>query len=294
MQPRATWKGTLNVSLVSLSVKAYSSSNSQAEAVTLHQLHEGCGARIRYQKVCPQHGPVPGDEIVMGYEHTPTQHVVIDLEQLDQLRNQHQLRAIRIDSFVEAGTIGALYDAGKHYYLLPDGPTAQLPYALLVQAMRARGAEAVAQVVLSRREQLVLVRPQGDLLLMTVLKYAAQVRRPEKFAQQLSAAPAISAEQRELAETLIGQHTTSKFDLSQYQDPYAEKLVQLVEAQLEGQALIAPPESEPPAVLNLIQALRQSVAQTTNSRTPTKGNDRQRKKPAPKTSSRRRARKKSA
>ena len=83
----------------------------------------------------------------MGYEHAPQQHVVIDLAELDLLRSQQQLRALRIDAFIEEGLVSPLYFTDKHYYLLPDGPTAQLPYALLVQAMLARGVQAVAQGV---------------------------------------------------------------------------------------------------------------------------------------------------
>ena len=139
MHVRTTWKGSLNVSLLSLRVKAYSTTAPQGETVQLHQLHAACQSRIRYHKVCPEHGEVPTDQIVMGYEQAPQQHVVIDLAELDRLRSQQQLRAIRIDTFVAAGVIGPLYFTDKHYYLLPDGPTAQLPYSLLVQAMGAKG-----------------------------------------------------------------------------------------------------------------------------------------------------------
>ncbi len=167
----------------------------------------------------------------MGYEHAPHQHVVIDLGELDRLRSQQQLRALRIDRFVEAGLISPLYFTDKHYYLLPDGPTAQLPYTLLVQAMYARRVQAVAQGVLAKREQLILLRVGPEnLLLMTVLKYAGQVRSPAPFAEQLLTAPAPAAEERALAEALVEQRTCRKFDLARYQDEYAEKLQQLIEA----------------------------------------------------------------
>ena len=217
MHLRTTWKGSLNVSLLSLRVKAYSTAAPQGETVQLHQLHAACQSRIRYHKVCPQHGQVPTDQIVMGYEQAPQQHVVIDLAELDRLRSQQQLRAIRIDTFVAAGVISPLYFTDKHYYLLPDGPTAQLPYSLLVQAMGARGVQAVAQGVLAKREQLILLRvDQQNLLLMTVLKYAAQVRSPAPFAEQLSAAPPPAAEERALAEALVDQRTCREFDLARY------------------------------------------------------------------------------
>ncbi len=126
MHLRTTWKGSLNVSLVSLRVKAYASSTPAQAAVHLHQLHAECQSRIRYQKVCSQHGTIPNDQIVMGYEHAPDQHVIIDLADLDRLRSPQQLRSVRIDTFVEEGLISPLYFTDKHYYLLPDGPAAQL------------------------------------------------------------------------------------------------------------------------------------------------------------------------
>ncbi len=208
MHLRTTWEGSLNVSLVSLRVKAYTTAAPQQEAVQLHQLHASCQSRIRYQKVCPQHGPVPGDQIVMGYEQAPQQHVVIDLAELDRLRTQQQLRALRIDTFVEAGLISPLYFTDKHYYLLPDGPTAQLPYTLLIQAMGARHVQAVARGVLAKREQLLLLRVNSEnLLLMTVLKYADQVRSAAIFAEELPQAPTPAAEERALAEALVDQQT---------------------------------------------------------------------------------------
>ncbi len=261
MHLRATWKGSLNVSLVSLRVQAYTTAASQPEGVQLHQLHHSCQSRIRYQKVCPQHGVVPPDQIVMGYEHAPHQHVVIDLGELDRLRSAQQLRALHIDTFVAAGAVSPLYFTEKHSYLLPDGPAAQLPYALLVQAMAARRVQAVAQGVLAKREQLVLLRVHPEqLLLMTVLKYAAQVRPPALFAEQLPAAPPPAAEERALAETLVEQRTCREFDLARYQDEYAGKLQQLVEAKVNGQSVPAAKEHEPGQALSLMEALRKSVA----------------------------------
>ncbi len=297
MQLRTTWKGSLNVSLVSLRVKAYSTASSDKEAVHLHQLHGSCQSRIRYQKVCPQHGPVASDQIVMGYEHAPQQHVVIDLAELDLLRSQQQLRALRIDTFIEEGLISPLYFTDKHYYLLPDGPTAQLPYALLVQAMGARHVQAVARGVLAKREQLLLLRVDpANLLLMTVLKYADQVRSAAPLAEQLPEAPPADAEERALAEALVDQQTCRKFDLAAYQDEYTEKLLQLIESKVSGQALTAAQEHEPGQVLSLMEALRESVAQNDRTVTGRKSNGRLRKKVATtkKAGSRRRASKKSA
>ncbi len=297
MHVRTTWKGSLNVSLVSLRVKAYTTAASDKEAVHLHQLHGSCQSRIRYQKVCPQHGVVAGDQIVMGYEQAPQQHVVIDLAELDLLRSQQQLRALRIDTFIEQGLISPLYFTDKHYYLLPDGPTAHLPYKLLVQAMGARHVQAVARGVLAKREQLLLLRVNSEnLLLMTVLKYADQVRSPAVFAEQLPAAASPAAEEQALAEASVDQQTRREFDLAAYQDEYTEKLLQLIEAKVNGQALTAVKEHEPGQVLSLMEALRESVAPSDPKAAGRKPGGRLRKKVATtrKAGSRRRSSKKSA
>ncbi len=262
MNARATWKGSLHVSLLAVRVKAYTSSISQQQTIHLHQLHRDCQNRIRYQKVCPVHGPLESDQIVMGYEHAPHQHVEIDLSELDQLRSEHELRAIRIATFVDRGRITPLYYGEKHYYLLPDGPAAQLAYSLLVQAMLARNAEAVAHVVLSKREQLVLLRPlDQNLLVMTCLKYAEQVRVPETFAEALAGAPPVPEEELQLAESLVAQQTCLDFDLAHYKDQYAEKLAQLVDAKVQGRDLPAAQEDQPGQILSLIEALQASVEQ---------------------------------
>ena len=127
--------------------------------------------------------------------------------------------------------------------------------------LAARRAEAIGQVVLSKREQLVLVRPLEKLLSMTVLRYASQVRLPETFAAELPAGE-IDQQELELAGRLIESRTPGEFDLGQYKDAYAEKLLQLVEAKVQGKQLVAPPVEEPRMVVNLMEALRASVAQS--------------------------------
>jgi DNA end-binding protein Ku len=119
----SSWKGYLKISLVSVPVKAYTASSSSAK-VSLNQLHAGCNNRIQYKKTCPVHGEVAAAEIVSGYEYTKGQYVVIDTDELEKLRTESD-RSINVTTFVTADTIDPLYDSGKNYYLLPDGPVGQ-------------------------------------------------------------------------------------------------------------------------------------------------------------------------
>src|SRR5690242_2591822 len=136
MPPRSTWKGYLKVSLVSVPVKAYSASTSGGGEVRLNQLHEECHSRIQYKKTCPIHGEVPNDQIVSAYEYSKGQYVVIDPEEVDKLRTPDE-KAVNIDAFIPPDSVDPTYFSGQSYYLVPDGPVGQKPYALLLEGMIA-------------------------------------------------------------------------------------------------------------------------------------------------------------
>lgn len=258
MAPRASWKGFLNLSLVSVPVKAYSAANS-ASHIQLNQLHSACNSRIRQKLVCPVCGDLERDEIVKGYEYAKDQYVVIDLDELEKLRAEDEGKAIKIDAFVDPAAINPIHFSESNYYLLPDGPAGQKPYALLHKAMVEKQLSCVANVVLHNKEQLVLVRPLDKVLCMTVLRYANEVKVTSSFDDELVPAT-ISDAEFQLAATLIDETTTETFDLAKYKDRYTEKLTQLIEAKVAGQEVVAAPAAESPNVINLMDALKASVA----------------------------------
>ncbi|MCA9211613.1 MAG: Ku protein [Planctomycetales bacterium] len=260
MAPRVTWKGFLNLSLVSVPVKAYTSSNSGG-SITLNQLHAECNSRVNYKTSCPVCGDISRSDIVKGYQYAKDQYVVIDLDELEKLRTKDETRAIRIDKFVAPGKIDPVHYTDTHYYLLPDGPAGQKPYALLIAAMQVKDVECIAQVVLHNKEQLVLVRPLEGLLCMTVLKYATQVKSIEQFTDELNPVEVSDAE-LQLAGTLIDETTVDDLDLSEYTDVYTERLNQLIESKVEGKQLVVPPQADTPDVVDLMDALKASVAQS--------------------------------
>jgi DNA end-binding protein Ku len=260
MAPRSSWKGYLRLSLVSVPVQAFNATVSGGGEIHLNQLHADCGSRIRYKKTCPIHGEVSNSEIVSGYEYSKGRYVVIEPDELDRLRTDAD-RAINIDSFIKPDDIDPLYFDGRNYYLVPDGPVGQKPYAVLHRGMSELNQWAVGQAVFSGKEQLVLVRPIEDLLVMTMLHYDAEVRQPATFDNELTK-PAISKEEVRLAETLIKASASDKFDLTKHHDVYTERLTQLINAKVKGEEIVAPPEEDVSPVINLMDALRQSVAKT--------------------------------
>jgi DNA end-binding protein Ku len=260
MAARSSWKGFLKLSLVSVPVKAYTATSGSGSDIRLNQLHAECHSRINYKKTCPIHGEVPADQIVSGFEYAKGQYVIIDTDELDKLRTEDD-KAINIDTFVSAGTLDPVYNTGKTYYLIPDGPVGQKPYGVLVEAMVELKRHGVAQMVMNGKEQVVLLRPMDGLLVFSPLNYDNEITKPESFEGELTK-PAIEPEEMQLAKTLIEASTAKKFDFTKYKDVYTQKLTQLIEAKVAGKEIVAPPVHEHAQIINLMDALRQSVAQT--------------------------------
>lgn len=255
---RTSWRGFLKLSLISVPVKAFTANETGGE-VRLNQLHKDCNSRVKYQKVCPAHGELKSEDIVSGYEYQKDTYVVVDPDELDKLRTKSD-RAVSIDGFVQQDEIDASYYAGKTYYLLPDGPPGERPYALLREGMVKNGVAAIAQVVMSGREQLVLVRPLGKLLVMTGLHYPQRVREAADFEQEVDDI-ALKPQEQQLTDTLIGASKIEDFDLDSYHDQYVTKLKQLIEMKVAGQEVVQVPDHEEPKILNLMDALKKSVAE---------------------------------
>ena len=201
------------------------------------------------------------EDIVSGYEFAKGRYVVFDPAELDALRSRSD-QMLRIDAFFPAGTLDPVYADAKSYYLVPDGHVAQQAYAVLVQAMRDKKRQALAQVLLHRKEHLVWLRPVDNLIVMTTLYYDNQITKLQTFAAEAPSRQ-LPAEELSLMHTLVDACTPSQFDYARYHDPYASKLTQLLDAKVSGQAVVSPPAEEVAALSSLLEALKRSVAETT-------------------------------
>ncbi len=258
MAPRTSWKGFLKLSLVSVPVKAYTANNTEEE-IRLNQLHGECHGRVRYKKVCESHGELRGEDIVSGFEYQKDQYVVIDDEELSKVRAKSD-KSVNIDGFVAPEEIDPVYLAGRTYYLLPDGAAGNRPYALLVRGMTEAKVVAIAQVVIAGREQLVALRPQDGMLVMSVLNYPKKVRAATTYREELPDEQPTASE-LSLANTLIGASTLQDFDFQSYRDAYVENLTKLIQLKVEGREIVQAPDPEEPKILNLMEALKKSVAE---------------------------------
>ena len=256
---RPSWSGSVRLSLVTVPVKAFTAIEAEKEKISLNQLHEKCHNRIRYKKTCPEHGEVPNDEIVMGYEYGPDQYAIIDPDEINQLRSERD-RAVNIDKFVPPGEIDPVYYSGQTYYLLPDGQQAEKAYAVLQAAMTKDKVVGLAQVVISNREQLVVVRPVERLLAVSVLHYDAAIRPAAAFDDKLGDTT-VSAQELKLAKTLIDVTLEKNADLEGYRNLYNERMEALVQAKIAGREVAtAKADDRGPPVVNFMDALKASLA----------------------------------
>jgi DNA end-binding protein Ku len=253
---RSSWRGYLRLSLVSVPVRAFNAAG-ESEGVRLNQLHQKCMSRIKYQKTCPIHGEVTNDEIVSGYEYEKGQYVVIDKEEIAALKGERE-RSITIDAMVPPGTINPLYFTDKSYYLGPDGKIADKPYALLMQAMADEGLEAVGHGVLFGREEMMLIHPRDGFLAVTALKYHAEVSDTSEL--ERVSTEGTKREELTLTKTLLRSFTDKNFDLSAFTDHYARDFAELVTAKVEGREIVAPKERELEPTINMMDALKRSLA----------------------------------
>jgi DNA end-binding protein Ku len=272
MALRSSWEGFLRLNLISVPVKAYSATQSGGGRIGFHLIHAKCKNRIRYKKVCPVHGEVPNDEIVSGYEAAKGQYVLVKPEELKKLRTDAD-KSIEIDVFVRPDEVDPIYYTDRSYYLAPNGRAGHKPYTVLQKVMAEEQRYAVATMVFSGRGHIVLIRPTGRMLTASVLSYADQIKSPKAFEEEIPEEK-VAAEEIKLARTLIDASTDEKFDLEKYQDEYSNKVMKLIERRSAGKPVAAARSEEEPAIINLMDALKQSLQEARHAgagRTSTRG-----------------------
>lgn len=259
MPARASWKGFLRINRLSIPVKAFTANQSEPDIV-LHLLHRGCHQRIRQQRICPLHGLVASEEIISGYEYANDQYLALEPEELEALHPEGD-KSITVDCFVAEQEINPLQQSGRYYYLVPDEPLSQRPFCVLREGMRELQRQAVARVVMSRRELLVALRPQGRLLAMIVLEYPQRLRSACDYEGEVEALMPGPAEQA-LIRQLIDSMTDTQIDWERYRDSYLDGLHQLIEQKLVAREVgeNALPHTAPEDDAELVAALRASLA----------------------------------
>jgi len=251
------WSGAISFGLVNVPVKLYSAVSKKT--VRFNQLNAETGNRIQQKRVDPETGEEVGyDQIVKGYELTKDRYVVITPDELESL-DPEKTRTVDIEDFVDLDEIDPVY-YDHPYYLVPD-KGATKAYGILLGAMKQANKVAIARVVLRSKEQLVAIRPSGDVLMMETMLFHDEVV-PAHDIDDLPEGKELKATDRELkmAQQLIDS-LSSEFDPTSYRDEYREKVLELIEMKASGQEIAVQPEApEPAKVPDLMAALEASLA----------------------------------
>jgi len=254
MPPRSIGSGTISFGLVSIPVKLYPAASSQA--ISFHLLHAKCGNRIRQQRFCPVCNEVVEREgLVKGYEFAKDQYVKISDEELEALEGEAS-KAIEISEFVPLSKVDPVYFE-KSYYLGPD-KGGEKAYRLLADAMIQAGKVALAKFVLRGRENLVLLRPAQNGLMLHTMYFADEVRNFDEISKGESAK--ISGAETNLAIRLIDELSNEQFNPEQYEDEYRQRVLDLVNTKAEGKEItVAEPQVHRAQVIDLMEALKESL-----------------------------------
>lgn len=255
--PRSIWTGAISFGLVTVPVKLYSAVN--RKTVRFHQLSGKSGVRIAQKRVDPQSGEeVAYEDIVKGYELAPDRYVVIEPDELATLQPK-KTKTIEIEDFVELSQIDPIYY--DHPYYLAPGPGGAKPYRLLLEAMAESEKVAIARVVIRSKEQLVAIRPIGDVLEMATMLFADEVASPEQL-DELPDPKDVKTTKREVdvAKQLIDS-LAGDFEPQKYHDSYRNDVLALIERKAEGKEIAVQPEADevPAPAPDLMAALKASL-----------------------------------
>jgi DNA end-binding protein Ku len=268
---RTIWNGSLSFGLVTIPVGLAPATKPKARSsdVSFRTLHRECGTPIKQKRWCPVHErEVSADEIVKGWEVAKGQFVIVEDADLEALERQTDGRTIDIQQFVKLEEVDPIF-FDRTYFLAPgSAPAARRPYALLLQAMTEMEVAALGRMVIRGTEYICLIRPKGDALALETLFLAEDVYSQAEIEEAVSEVDAKGPEvdlARQLIESLVAE-----FDPSELTSEYRRDLRAMLEAKLAGQEIKAPEPVPETPVIDLMEALKQSVADAQKRRTPAK------------------------
>jgi len=266
---RTIWNGSISFGLVNIPVGLALATTPKAKQsdVSFRTLHRECKTPIRQKRWCPTHEREVGpDEIVKGWEVAKGEFVIVEDADLEAIQQHDDSRSIDITRFVPLDQVDPVY-LDRTYYLAPaQAPAQRRPYVLLLEAMKDSEMGAIGRFVLRGAEYFALIRPKGEALVLETLFLAEDVRSHAEIEEAVAGTEVKKAE-LDLAQQVM-QSLVGEFDPSELVSQYRSDLRQMLEAKLDGKE-IAKPEPVPEApVVDLLEALKKSVAEAKDRKTP--------------------------
>jgi DNA end-binding protein Ku len=256
MAPRAYWKGYLKLSLVSCPIALYPAT-SEREKISFHQLNKETGNRIRYRKVDAETGDeVEQAAIIKGFEVNKGEYVELDPEELEAVAIESK-RTIEIDEFVPKSDIDEIYMRDP-YFIVPDGEVGQQAFAVIREAIRKEGMVALGKVVFTSREHIIALEARDKGLMGITLRYPYEVRDQNEYFDGIDNEK-VPKDMLELAIHIV-ETKKGKFQPEKFEDQYEDALKDLIRKKQKGEKIERAKEPPRSNVVNLMDALKKSVA----------------------------------
>jgi DNA end-binding protein Ku len=269
---RTIWNGSISFGLVNIPVGLALATKPAARQsdVSFRTLHRECMTPIKQKRWCPVHErEVERDELVKGWEVAKGEFVVVEEADLEAIMRIDDSRAIEITRFVDVEQVDPVY-FDRTYYLAPaSAPAARRPYVLLLRAMQETGKAAIGRFVLRGSENLCLIRPRGDALALETMFLAEDVNSAAEIEEAVEESK-VKAPELELARQVIDS-LVGDFDPTELTSEYRRDLRAMLEAKLAGQEIAKPEPVPETPVVDLMEALKRSVAEVEEGKPAGKG-----------------------
>jgi DNA end-binding protein Ku len=266
MAARPYWKGYLKLSLVSCPIALFPAT-SEREKINFHQLNKETGHRIRYRKVDAETGDeVPQDNIIKGYEVNKGEYIELNPEELEAIAI-HSKHTLEIDNFVAKKDINELY-LRDPYYIVPDGEVGQQAFAVIRDAIRKEGMVALGKVVFTTREHIIALEACDKGMVGVTLRYPYEVRQAKDYFDVIEDEK-VPKDMLDLAVHIV-ESKKGKFEPEKFEDEYENALKELLRKKQKGERIERPKEPSRTNVVNLMDALRRSLAQEKRAAAPPK------------------------
>ncbi len=261
---RAIWSGSITFGLISIPIKLYTAVG-RKDSISLHLLHEKDGEQIHYKRVCEKGHEVDWDDIIKGYEYKKGRWVTFTDEELDSLETE-SVRAVDVQSFVPAEQIDPIY-FDKTYYIGPEEGGTKA-YRLLVEALEDEGLVGVSKVAIREKEHLAAIRITDGEMILHTMHWPEEIR--DRDFKTPSKRIKVNDRERKMARQLIRQ-LAGDFEPDQFEDELHKAMKKLVKRKVEGKDVVVPEpveEEAAPGVVDLMEALKRSVAAAKAGRKP--------------------------
>ncbi len=251
---RAIWKGAVSFGLIYVPVKLYAAT--EQKDIKFNYLHEKCKTPVQYRRFCPNcQTEVPMEEIVRGYEYEKGKYVILGAEDFGQEAPTGAGKNVEILDFVDLAEIDPVYYE-KAYYLAPGDGGAKV-YELLRRAMEETNKVAVARVIIRSRESLAALRVSGGTLVMSTMHYPNEIRQATVL-PEMNYQVTLHDNEVKMAVNLIN-NLSAEFRPEKYTDTYRQKLMEVIQSKITGEAVEVPVRPETGKVVDLMEALKASI-----------------------------------